>query len=94
MNAVPHASELTGSCYGHSDNIYSQYMIHDNSFDSGILDNEEHMSMIYMFLQQVSTAEYPEHCPMKGHRPDWIIKHRGTPLLYGEGKAVTGINVS
>ena len=31
---------------------------------------------------------------MKGHRPDWKIKHRGAPLLYGEGKAVTGINES
>ena len=31
---------------------------------------------------------------MKGHRPDWIIKHRGAPLLYGEGTAVTGINES
>ena len=31
---------------------------------------------------------------MKGHNRDWIIKHRGAPLLYGEGKAVTGINKS
>ena len=92
---LPHASELTGSFYGHSDNIYSQYMVHDNSFNPGILDNEDHMSMIYnMFQQQVSTAEYPEPCHMKGHRPDWIIKHRGAPLLYGEGKAMTGTNES
>ena len=49
--------------------------------------------MIYnMFQWQVSTAEYPEPFPTKGHRPDWIIKHRGAPLPYGEGKAVTGIN--
>ena len=68
-------------------------MAHDNSFNSGILDNEEHMSMIYnMFQQQVSTAEYLEPCPTKGHRSDWIIKHRGASLLCGEGKAVTGIN--
>ena len=31
---------------------------------------------------------------MKGHRPDWIVKHKGAPLLYGEGKAMTGINES
>ena len=46
-----HATELTGSCYRHLDNIYSQYMVHDNSFNYGILDNEEHMSMIYNIFQ-------------------------------------------
>ena len=29
---------------------------------------------------------------MKGHRPDWIIKLRGFRVLYGGGKAITGIN--
>ena len=90
----PYAEKLLAGNEEEYDNVFFEYtsnIVDGIPFEKEQFEKERHGLMIEcLFNQKVKTKEGYEVAiprPTKSCRPDWVLKFRGTPLAYGEGKS-------